>query len=163
MLLSRRRFIQTNFCAVLAAAVRADEPPTPAVPLAFSLYGMRTLSLDDALTTCARIGYDAVELALMPGYHAEPSRLTRDERRRLRERLGELRLGLPSLMDNLPFHGPEADQRRHLDRLQAACELGRDLSPDRPPVVETILGGAVDQWDMLRRQFADRLGEWAQV
>src|SRR5947209_8281970 len=129
MHLSRRAFLPAfaSQLGALALPTSASAQERPAIPFAFSLYGMRTLSLADALAACAKIGYDAVELALMPNYPAEPRLLDRDGRRRLRERLRELNLGLPGLMENLPLDGPETTRRSHLDRLQAAFELGRDL------------------------------------
>ncbi|MBI2807154.1 MAG: sugar phosphate isomerase/epimerase [Planctomycetes bacterium] len=166
MTITRRRFL-TCAAGSLACApsVFAAQPnKTTAVhPFAFSLYGMRTLDLDTALTTCAKIGYDAVELALMPGYHAEPKRLANDARRRLRDRLRTLRLGLSALMVNLPLHGNEQSHRDQLPRLQAALALGRELAPDAAPVIETILGGGVNDWEKLRRQFVNRLGDWARL
>ena len=163
---TRRTFLMHTagslVCAGAASSAQPDKTPQ-VIPFAFSLYGMRTLGLDAALEGCAKIGYDAVELALMPGYHAEPKRLAKDERRRLRERLRTLRLGLAGLMENLPLAGNEQTHRDHLTRLQAALDLGVELSPDAPPLIETILGGGVNDWDKLRRQFADRLGAWARL
>ncbi len=163
MSIDRRAFLTAAGALAIAPAALAQDKPPQVIPFAFSLYGMRTLGLDAALEACAKIGYDAVELALMPGYHAEPKQLTKDARRRLRDRLAKLRLGLPALMENLPLAGNEQSQRDNLARLQAAFDLGQDLSPDAPPLVETILGGGVNDWDKLRRQFADRLGEWAKL
>jgi sugar phosphate isomerase/epimerase len=165
---TRRRFLTQVTAAsfALGRSVTASAGPdkTPQViPFAFSLYATRRLTLDAALEACAKIGYDAVELALMPTWPAEPKRLGKDERRRLRDRLRHLRLGLPALMENLPLHGNEQTQRDNLARLQAAFDLGQELSPEAPPLIETILGGGVNDWDKLRRQFADRLGAWARL
>jgi len=66
---TRRAFL-AHTAASLAFPVIASAQPdkTPQImPFAFSLYGMRSLGLDAALELCAKIGYDAVELALMPG------------------------------------------------------------------------------------------------
>ena len=133
------------------------------ITFGFSLYGMRRLSLDDALEACRRIGYDAVELAVMPDWPADPRRLSKDDRRQLRERLGELKLELPALMENLPLDVDAGGHRSQLDRLKAAAELGHDLCPDRPPFVETIIGGKNGQWEELRDQFAERLSDWAAI
>lgn len=161
--LTRRRFLARTAATLAVMSPAHGQDARPVMPFAYSLYGMRSLTLDNALDACAKIGYDAVELALMPGYHAEPKRLGKDERRRLRDRLRTLRLGLAGLMENLPLHGDAQTHRDHLTRLQAALELARDLAPDGPPILETILGGGVNDWDKLRRTFADRLGEWARV
>jgi len=167
MNITRRAFLThaTLGSLVLAqSTVSGAQDAMPQVmPFAFSLYGTRTLTLDASLEACAKIGYDAVELALMPGYPAEPKRLGKDERRRLRDRLRQHRLGLAAIMENLPLHGNEQSHRDHLTRLQTALDLGAELTPDAPPILETILGGAVGAWDKLRRQFADRLGDWARL
>jgi sugar phosphate isomerase/epimerase len=164
---TRRSFLAQvaagSFALGTASLASAQDKMPQVMPFAFSLYGMRTLTLDASLDACAKIGYDAVELALMPNWHAEPKRLGKEERRRLRERLRQLRLGLPALMENLPLAGNEQAHRDNLQKLQAALDLGIDLSPDAPPVIETILGGAVGDWDKLRRQFVDRLGDWARL
>lgn len=168
MQLSRRTFLAHAALGAMGIAssahAAAGKDKTPQIiPFGFSLYGMRGLTLDAGLAACAKIGYDAVELALMPGYPAEPKSLGKDERRRLRDRLSNVRLGLPALMENLPLHGNAQTHRDHLTRLQAAFDLGQALVPDAPPLIETILGGGVNDWEKLRRQFVDRLGDWARL
>ncbi len=161
---SRRDFLLQTSAAGIAATwattVRAGERAP--IPFAYSLYGMKNLPLLDALDACAKIGYDAVEFALMPTWPAEPSRLSREERRRLRDRLAERRLSVPALMENLPIDGDDAQNRRNLEHLRAASALGRDLAPMQPPLIETILGGSADGWMRLRNQFAERLRTWAE-
>lgn len=161
MELTRRQFLASAALVAPGVLHAAQPEKMPQVmPFGFSLYGMRTLGLDAALEACAKIGYDAVELALMPGYHAEPKRIAKDERRRVRDLLRKHRLGLAALMENLPLHGDAPSHRDHLVRLQAALELAQELEA---PVIETILGGGVNDWEKLRRQFADRLAEWAKL
>jgi inosose dehydratase len=140
----------------------ADPAPTR-LPLGFSLYGMKTIPLPDALRTCAAIGYDGVELALMPGYPTEPARLTAADRRDLRSRLADNRLALHGLMENLAEPAADAAHRANLDRLRAAADLGHALSPDRPPPVETVLGGRPADWDAAKDRLVDRLRAWAEV
>jgi inosose dehydratase len=55
---------------------------------------MKALKTADALRACAGIGYDGVELALLPGWPTEPGRLSADDRRDLRGRLGDAGLAL---------------------------------------------------------------------
>lgn len=133
------------------------------VPLGFTLYGMRSMPLDDALSTCARIGYDAVELALMPGWPAEPKLLSPAARRQLRGRLRELGLVLAALMENLAVLADDAGHAANLERLRRACELAHDLSPDSLPVIETILGGKPGEWDAIRVRVAECVAEWGRV
>lgn len=165
-MLSRRRFlVQSGVCLAggMVCPATWGQQPRPAISFGFSLYGMRSLTLEAGLEACARIGYDAVELAAMPDWPADPRRLTREQRQRLRQRLRDLNLSLAALMENLPLDGDAQSHASHLERLRAAAELGHDLAPDAPPLVETILGGKPGQWDKLRRQFADRLSAWARL
>jgi len=124
---------------------------------------MRSLALDAALTACAKIGYDAVELPVMPDWPADPARLNKEQRRQLRTRLADLNLALPALMENLPLNVDEKTHRLQLSRARAAAELGRDLAPKARPLIETILGGRPGEWDTLRKQFAQRLANLAEI
>lgn len=144
---------------LLAGSAFAAQPAR--IPLGFSLYGMKSLPLADALAACAKIGYDGVELALMPGYPAEPKLLTADARKDLRKRLADQNLAIHGLMENLAEPAADAVHRANLDRLKAAFELGHTLAPDTTPVVETILGGKPAEWDKLKERIAERMRIWA--
>jgi sugar phosphate isomerase/epimerase len=159
-LLSRRQWLAAS--ALLLPHARAADKPTR-IPLGFSLYGMKLLSLADAISACARIGYDGVELALMPGYAAEPKALSPDARKELRSRLADAKLSLHGLMENLPALGDDKAHVANLDRLKAAADLGHALSPQSPPPVETILGGKPADWDAVKEKLAGRLVKWAEV
>lgn len=147
---------------VLATATLRAEAPKPR-PLGFSLYGMKSLAITDALKACRSIGYGGVELALMPGYPAEPKLLAADSRKELRSRMSDLGLALHGLMENLPALGSDAVHKSNLDRLKAAAELGQALSPDAPPPIETVLGSKPAEWDKVKEQLAERLGAWTEV
>ncbi|MFO0803536.1 MAG: sugar phosphate isomerase/epimerase [Gemmataceae bacterium] len=147
----------------LAASVAAVLPAEPPIALGFSLYGMKSLPLPDAIEACAAIGYDGVELALMPGYAAEPKRLAAADRKTLRMRLTDAKLKLHGLMENLAEPASDADHAKNLDRLKAAAELGHALSPGTPPPIETILGGKPADWGNVKDRLVQRLGGWAKV
>jgi inosose dehydratase len=136
----------------------ADERPP--LTLGFSLYGMKSLATDAALRAVAEIGFDSVEICLLDGYDAAPAKLPGERRRPLRKLLGDLGLKLRALMENVPL-GDAAMQPAVHERLRVAAELGHDLSPDSPPVVETVMGGG--QWDDVRDRYRDHLGGWARV
>ncbi len=156
-LLSRREWLAASAAAFVP--VLAEAP----IALGFSLYGMKSVPLADAIETCAAIGYDGLELALMPGYLAEPKVLTAAKRKELRTRLKDSNLALHGLMENLVEPAADADHAKNLDRLKAAAELGHELSPDSPPPIETILGGKPAQWDAVKDRLVTRLGDWAKI
>ncbi len=160
-LLTRREWLCTIPAALAFAHARADA--SKGLPLGFSLYGMKTLALPDALKACRTIGYDGVEFALMPGYPAEPKLLTADDRKGLRTRLADLGLAVHGLMENLPEPAMDAVHKTNLDRLKAAAELGHALAPDAPPPIETVLGGKPAEWDKIKDKLAKRLAAWAEV
>jgi inosose dehydratase len=163
---SRREFVPR---AALAAAALASPrqgiaaPVPAAVSLGFSLYGMKSLPLDKALQMCAAVGFDSVELALMPGYPTEPKLLAPDARRALRSRLDALALKLGGLMENLPILGDAGAHRQNLERIKAAAELAHALAPASPPPLETVLGGRPADWEKVRETIAARLREWAET
>jgi sugar phosphate isomerase/epimerase len=162
------RPINRRECLQLAAAAMCVTPGMAApksstITLGFSLYGMRSLTLEEGLSACAKIGYEAVELATMPDWPAEPKKLGKDDRRRLRDRLGELKLALPALMENTPLDGDDAKHKAQLERLKTVAELGNDLSTGQQPLIETILGGKPDEWEKRRELFASRLTDWAKI
>jgi inosose dehydratase len=56
---------------------------------------------------------------------------------------------------------PSADEDAHLadlGRLRRVLALARRLSPRRPPLVQTVLGGGT--WDEKKELFRDRLKDW---
>lgn len=164
---TRRQWLRTVAGAFATGASLPSALATAAQPreikLGFSLYGMKTLSLAAGLKICADIGYSGVELPLMPDWPCDPAKLTRPERTQLRNRLNDLAVDLPSLMENLPLVAPEEQHKSNLERLRAAAALAHDLVPDAPPLIETVLGGRPDKWNDLKRPMVDALGDWERV
>lgn len=171
---SRRRFLQSTAVGSAALCVGGlslsgsglafESKPEPAnVGISFSLYGMRSLKLADALTACADIGYDGVELDSGREQSGDPAKLSAGDRRGVRKQFQDLELNLPCLMENMPLLTTDARHRQNLDRLKAVGELGHDLSPDAPPIIETILGSRPDRWEKEKDKMASTLGDWAKA
>jgi sugar phosphate isomerase/epimerase len=157
-------------CALTSRAISraADAPRT--IGLGFSLYGMKTLETRAALKALAEIGYDCVELPVMPGWPGQSATLTKDARRALRDQLVERGLRLTALMENLPILGDDALHRANLDRLKLAADLAHDLAPQnadagkpKRPLIETILGGKPGEFDAVKERLVERLRDWAKV
>lgn len=187
MVRNRRTFLKSIACSVLAASqatagfsgnwVASLEQRTKIKRLqvftfGFSLYGMKTLAPAEALRACAEIGFDGVELALMPGWPTEPERVSTGQRRELRKQMEDLELELAGLMENVHAVCDDATHRTNLERLKAAAEFGHAVMP--PPlskegaaagdvILETILGGRPAQWEDVKEQMAKRLEDWAKV
>ena len=138
----------------------ADEP---VIGLGFSLYGMKSLPLAKALETCREIGYDCVELPLMPGWPGDPEKLGILARKELKTAIEKSGLRLSALMENLTLLADEKTHAANLRRLKLATDLAHELVPEKPPLVETVLGGKPVEWDMVKEKMAARLKDWAQV
>ena len=115
---SRRTFLKTLTAAAVggvspAITCGANEPP-PQIPLGFSLYGMKSLPVAEALKVCSEIGYECVELAVMPDWPCAPERLSAEQRRELRQQLEDRHLQLAALMENLSL---AVDGEKHRDNM----------------------------------------------
>jgi inosose dehydratase len=156
---TRRQFLaRTAAFAALPAFARAAEP---GFTFGYSLYGMKTVPLDDALRICAEIGYKHVELALNPGWPTEPKVLDAAARKALRERLATLKLGISGLMLNMSLVVKDEAHAANLAALKDAAQLAHDLVPENPPLIETVLGGKPAEWDGIKDAMAGRLRDWA--
>lgn len=129
--------------------------------LGFSLYGMKTLPLEAALKTCAEIGYTHVELALNEGYATEPTQFSPQARSAAASNLRELNLSLPCLMVNISLTASDEAHAKSLELIRAAAQMGRDLVPQNPPILETVLGGTPSKWDEQKQGMVDRLNDWS--
>jgi inosose dehydratase len=161
------RFLLGSTCAVLAAFTlpasgRAAVASAPKkMSLGYSLYGMKSLSVSDALKECARIGYKNLEVTVDPRFPAEPKMLTPEARRALRAEAQALGVTFSAMMLNIQLGAPEARHRQNLDAIKATAEFARDLSPDAPPPVEVIFsGGKPELWEEQKQMLAARLKEW---
>lgn len=158
----RRAFLTTTAGTLAMTCLATGQTPRSEVPsLGFSLYGMKSLPLEVALKTCAEIGYSHVEMALNVGYVTEPTTFTAQSRQTAAAMLTHLKLGLPCLMVMLSLTADDKAHASALELIATASELGRELVPERPPILETILAGSPAKWNEQKRGMADRLRDWA--
>ncbi len=161
--LPRRTALQFIACATLAARNAGAATSARSIGFGFSLYGMKQLSMLDALKVCAEAGYDCVELPVMPDWPAAPQRLSSDARSQIRDALAENQLRLSAIMENLVLLAPDVEHAANLDRLRSAAALGHELQPGQRVVIESVMGGKPSDWDAVRSAMVDRLGTWAEV
>ncbi|QDT83797.1 sugar phosphate isomerase/epimerase family protein [Gimesia chilikensis] len=163
--MSRRQFLTTTGAACLALpglpAVFAGKTAPPTLTLGFSLYGMPKMQTEQALQTVADIGYDSTELCLMDAWDATPLKLNPQRRKVIAGKLDDTGLKLASLMEHCDLTGSPASQKPVLERLKRAAQLGHDLKPDQPPLIETTAGSG--KWEDRKEEMRDNLKGWAQV
>lgn len=157
---TRREFL--GACAALGTAVRLRSGTKPdGMTFGFNTYGMQSLKAEDAIRTLAKTGFDSVELTVIPGWDTEPVKVDAARRGTLRKLMRDEGLFLTALMEDLK---PSDDDARHaatVDRLDRAMQLARDISPDSPPLIETVLGGKT--WEQDKPLFLRRLPDWLKV
>ena len=158
-MISRRSMLQS----LAAAAVLGAAPKRPVIGFATGTYGMKTLSTQEALRAIAEIGFDGVEPCLITGWPADPAKLSAPDRRALRSVLGETGLAVPALLESLSITGVAAKRASNLERLKLAVDIGNELVPSTPPVIDTIIGGKTADWEKLKGTMADELHAWARV
>ncbi len=163
--LSRRSFLAMGAAAALAPsrslADDAKEPLT--IGLGFSLYGMKSFPLAEAVKACAKIGYDCLELPVMAGWPADALAFPVEEQDRLRGHLEQTGLRLSALMENLVLAADDAQHASNLRRLAAAGKLARRVAPAGPRIIETVLGGRPDQWETIKPRMVERLRDWTKA
>jgi len=158
--MDRRRFLQGASALAVGSAFAAEPSVSEGCFLGFSTYGMKSLKTEAALRELSQIGFDAVELTVREGWDADSAVLASDRRAALRRQLDESSLTLTSLMEHVP---PGNDQQQVFakERLKHAAELAHALSPERPPLVQTVLGSG--SFADLKTVLVDRLGEWLDI
>lgn len=155
---SRRAFLGAA-AAAFAARAAVDYP----IKLGFSFYGMKEFRLGDAFEAIGRIGYESVELTIQEGWPTEPSKLDPGDRNLIRYFLQDLDIELSGLMERILLTADDDQHAANLERIRRAAELAHGLSPTKPPILETVLGGKPDQWPEIREQMAERLADWRRV
>ena len=127
--------------------------------LGYTTWGMPELSIDVAVDHIAALGYDGIEIAVLPGWTTAIDTLDAAERKRILKLVNDKGLtisavsGHASLLDSDP-----AVNARNLQRLKDAIDLAVEWAQDgRVPYVNTLSGGRTADWDAQKELFAERL------
>ena len=129
--------------------------------LGISTWGMPTVPIDNAIRHIAQLGFDGVELTVIPRYTTELSTLDAVERSRIVGLLKEHNLALPAISGHSSLMEMEEEAHaQHMRRLKGAVDLAVDLAQgDHPPAVNTTTAGRPEQWEGLKQLLAQRTGE----
>ncbi len=134
--------------------------------LCYSTWGMPMLPMDVITRRLAALGYDGVEIAVLPNWTTEIDELDATERRRIARLLRAAGLALPAISSYLSTIEPDAETFAHnLAYIQAAIDLAVDWAQDgKPPVVITGIGGKRGDLPEQQDRLIERLrglGEYA--
>ena len=129
--------------------------------LGFSTWSTQHLPLDETIAHLARIGYDGIEIAVLPGWSGCIDDLDAAERRRIRQLLDHHNLELPALISahrNQIADGDEYRQAR--ERYERELELALEWAkPGAVPAMDIAVGGKSAEWEQLKHKIVDRVGE----
>tara|TARA_R110002049_G_scaffold285698_4_gene466943 strand:+ start:59301 stop:60239 length:939 start_codon:yes stop_codon:yes gene_type:complete len=168
---SRRHFLKLGSAAFASTCVThpsllAASPSndlSDVRPIGFSLYGMKSLPVTDAIEACARIGYNSVEVCVLEGFPTELERFDSKLQRKVRDKCDEFDIDISSLLFHGVILGNDQQQRDDIETIKRAGEISNVLNEKRPPLLESVMGGRKQDWDENKNLMADRLGKWAET
>ena len=132
--------------------------------LAFGTYGMPEVPIREALPRLADLGYEAVEICIADRWPTSPGKMNGAERERVRAMLQVLSLDLPGLMLFLNLLAPAGEKLDEQERrFREACALARDLAPESPPVIASVLGACELEWEQALPLVADRAARFGEI
>ena len=132
--------------------------------LSHSTWGMPRVPIDVAVAHCAGLGFDGLELTVIPGWVTDAAGLDAGERRRIRALYDDHGLALCGLSGNTPLLAASVtDHASDMARLRGYLDLAAELQrPGGRLTVSTTSGGDPDSWELSKGMLVDRFGELAQ-
>lgn len=163
--ISRRDWIKITGGALASSlaftACASKEKGKRGCPIGFGTYGLPEYSLENAIRLVAEIGYDAVEIVSIPGYHGDPDQISLETKKEVRRLLSDTGLQLGALM-GLPRPDEDAGkQSENLDWFKRLLELAHDIKVDHHPIIQGVLGGG--KWEQKKNLFRDQVGQWLEL
>jgi sugar phosphate isomerase/epimerase len=125
---------------------------------------MPHIPIEVAVAHCAALGFDGLELTVIPGWVTDAAGLDAGERRRIRTLYDDHRLELCGLSGNTPLLGSDAAAHAgNMARLRGYLDLAAELQrPGECLTVSTTTGGGPDDWDRVKGLLVERFGELAE-
>lgn len=133
--------------------------------LSYSTWGMPTVPIDQAVSHCAGLGFDGLELTVIPGWITDGATLDAFERRRIRALYDRHGLALCGLCANTPLLDPDPaihgeNEARFANYLAIAADLQR---PGEGMTVSTTAGGTPGDWAANKHRLVDQFGRFARA
>lgn len=129
--------------------------------MGYMTWGMPTVPIATAITHIARLGFQALELTVLPNYTAALGRLDAPARAEVRGLLDAHGLQLPAIAAHfglLAAAGPAADAQ--MESLRESVRLAVDLARGGPiPCIDTTAGARPEDWDAVRDLLVERTGD----
>ena len=128
--------------------------------LGYSTWGMPTVEMDEAVPHLASLGYDGIEITVIPGYTTELGTLDTGERRRIRGLFAKHGVEMPAIAGHTSLLEPDVRQHAaNMKRLRDTVELAADFTMDHlVPCLDTTPGGRPEDWPDVRDRLLNEAG-----
>jgi len=128
--------------------------------LAFSTWGMQKTPIDVAVAHCAALGYDGLELTVIPRWPTDAATMDTAERKRIRTLYDDHHLDLCGLSGNTPLlKGDAAERAQNIETFKTYLALAAELQhPGERLSVSTTSAGAPGSWDAVKDELVELFG-----
>ena len=126
----------------------------------YTTWGMPKVPVDQALSFLHDQGFDAVEITVLPNYTTAVDGLDAVERRRIKGLCDRYGLAMPAVAAHRSLLEEDPDaHRENMRLLKRAVDLCAEWSNGRgAPVLDTVMGGAPEDWETRRDFIFERVG-----
>src|SRR5262245_49716786 len=117
--------------------------------LSYSTWGMPTVPIKTAVAHCAALGFDGLELTVIPGWTTDAANLDAAARKHIRALYDQYQLELCGLSGNSRILADDPSERDDaIARFQSYLELAAELQrPGERLTVSTTSGGDGGEWE----------------
>jgi sugar phosphate isomerase/epimerase len=131
--------------------------------LSFSTWGMQQTPIDVAVTHCAALGFDGLELTVIPRWPTDAATMDAAERRRIRKLYDDNYIALCGLSGNTPLlKGDPGERTQNVATFTTYLDLAAELQhPGERLSVSTTSAGEPGSWETVKHELVDLYGQAA--
>ncbi len=128
--------------------------------LSYSTWGMKTTPIEVAVPHCAALGFNGLELTVIPGWTTDAATLDSAARRRIRKLYDDHKIELCGILGNVPLlSGTSEEQSACVDRFSSYLDFAAEVQlPGERLIVTTTSGETPADWESSKSRLADYLG-----
>jgi sugar phosphate isomerase/epimerase len=128
--------------------------------LGYTTWGMPTVPIDVIVPHLSTLGFDAVEICVLPRFRTALATLDRSERRRVADLLQRYNLTLSAVNYYVSLMAEDAAIYAHnLSQIKGAIDLAVEWTQQGAPIVVSGIGGKPGDLATQQGQLVDRLDE----
>jgi sugar phosphate isomerase/epimerase len=131
--------------------------------LSFSTWGMQKTPIDVAVKHCAALGFDGLELTVIPRWPTDAATMDAAERRRIRKLYDDNYIALCGLSGNTPLlKGDPGERTQNVATFTTYLDLAAELQhPGERLSVSTTSAGEPGSWETVKHELVDLYGQAA--